>query len=102
MIYLASWSVSPLLVVLEIIVSGLTLAYFIKVFSCVFMGPARPVVKGHEKIKQTPKLMLAPVMLLAALCILFGFFPQLAMDLIEPATASLLNLSGYISVVLGG
>jgi multicomponent Na+:H+ antiporter subunit D len=100
LIYLASWEVSPALLVAELVVSGLTLAYYLRVFSCVFLGPERHGPKGAAL--RIPKLMVIPPVILALLCIVIGVFPQLAMYLVEPAAASLLSLPNYISVVLGG
>jgi multicomponent Na+:H+ antiporter subunit D len=99
MIYLATWEVSPLLTVLAIVMSGVTLAYYLKAFSAMFLGPENMGLKINRPSHIT---MLGTVAALAAITIILGFFPQIGLALVEPATASLLNLPNYISTVLGG
>ena len=99
MIYLATWEVSPLLTVFALVIAGLTLAYNLKAFSSIFLGPENKELKIEKSV---PKSMMAVLLALTALCIIIGFFPQLGLAIVEPATASLLNLPNYISVVLGG
>jgi multicomponent Na+:H+ antiporter subunit D len=98
MIYLATWEVSPILTVISLVISGVTLANFLKAFSLMFLGPQNKELKIE---KEVPLSMLAVLLALTGLCIILGFFPGLGMAIIEPATASLLNLPNYISVVLG-
>jgi multicomponent Na+:H+ antiporter subunit D len=63
MIYMATWEVSPILTAVAVVVSGITLIYYIKAFSCIFMGRSRIQIK-----EKTPKAMLLPVVILAATC----------------------------------
>jgi multicomponent Na+:H+ antiporter subunit D len=97
MIYMATWEVSPLLTAIAITVSAITLVYYLKAFSSIFLGPAKRGIG-----KTTPRLMLAPVVILAILCVLIGIFPQIGLGIIEPAANALLSQNQYISAVLGG
>ncbi len=99
LIYLSLWEVSPALTAAAVIVSAVTLAYYLKVFSCIFLGPPNKEIRIRKK---TPKLLLAPIVALAFLSVLFGVWPDLAMAFIKPAEIALLNLNNYIDVVLAG
>jgi proton-translocating NADH-quinone oxidoreductase chain N len=98
MIYLATWEISPLLTVFAIVMAGVTLIYNLKAFSSIFLGPENKNLKIQRPV---PKSMLVVLLALTAIIVIVGFFPELALSLIQPATASLLNLPNYISVVLG-
>jgi len=98
MIYVATWEVSPILTVLAIAISAITLIYYLKAFSSIFLGTSKKTFD-----KNTPKPMLLPVLLLAIVCVLIGIFPEIVLDvLIRPAVDTLLNQGGYITYVLGG
>jgi len=84
---------------IAIIMSVLTLAYFLKAINSIFLGQ-RP--KRLQDVKEAPLTMLFPMMLLAVLCIVLGVLPSLGIDLVAPAQGALMNQSGYISAVLGG
>ncbi|MCX6814484.1 MAG: proton-conducting transporter membrane subunit [Candidatus Aenigmarchaeota archaeon] len=99
MIYLATWEVSPFLTVFAIVISGVTLIYYLKAFSTIFLGPENKNLKIERPV---PKSMMTVILALTAAIIVLGFFPELGLALVQPATASLLNLPNYISVVLGG
>jgi multicomponent Na+:H+ antiporter subunit D len=95
LILMASWEVSPILTVIAIVASAITLAYSFKIFSSVFLSPNRMEVK-------IPKTLLVPVVILTILCVLIGVFPQLGLNFVEPAANALLNQNQYITAVLGG
>jgi multicomponent Na+:H+ antiporter subunit D len=95
LIFLASWEISPILTILAIIASAITLAYGLKIFSSIFLN-------GKRFEGDIPKIMLMPVVILTILCVLIGIFPQLGLELVEPATNALLNQNQYITAVLGG
>ncbi|MCX6817893.1 MAG: proton-conducting transporter membrane subunit [Candidatus Aenigmarchaeota archaeon] len=97
MIYSATWEISPVLTAIAVIVSAMTLIYYMKAFSCVFLGHSKCEIK-----EKTPLAMLLPVIILAAVCVFLGVFPQLAIGVIERATGALLDQSQYITAVLGG
>jgi hydrogenase-4 component B len=94
----------PLFLVLGLIalfISLVTLASFLKVLGSVFLGKA----DDSTSVEEVPISMLVPQVVLAALCIVLGIFPQLMLRLvghaIEGVTA--LQASGvYASRIWGG
>ncbi len=71
----------PILGVVAIITSGLTLASFMKFFGASFLSPVSTLVAGRAAA--TPRLevsalLTSPKLLLAALCLLLGVVPGLA------------------------
>jgi len=91
---------NPILAIIAMVVSILTLASFVKVFHSVFMGPPLP---EYENVREVPLPMLAAMGFLALLVIISGLFPELFVNnLIAPAAHALTNQTGYISTVLGG
>ncbi|WAC05081.1 MAG: proton-conducting transporter membrane subunit [Methanoregula sp.] len=100
MIYESVYLFNPLLAIIAMVVSILTLASFVKVFHSVFMGPKLP---EYAEVKEAPLPMLIGMGVLAAIVILFGLFPQPVVDmLVAPAAHALANQGGYIASVLGG
>ncbi|MDD3406981.1 MAG: proton-conducting transporter membrane subunit [Methanomicrobium sp.] len=100
LIYESVFIFSPVLSVIAMVVSILTLASFVKVFHSVFMGPRLP---EYENVTEVPKAMLYAMGILAFFVILFGVFPQQVIDiLISPAAMALADQGSYISAVLGG
>ncbi|MFH1237511.1 MAG: proton-conducting transporter membrane subunit [Candidatus Aenigmatarchaeota archaeon] len=97
MIYSATWEISPALTAIAIIVSAMTLIYYVKAFASVFLGRSKCEIR-----EKTPLAMLLPVIILAAICVFLGVFPQLAIGAVESAAAALLNQGQYITAVLGG
>ncbi len=95
LIFMATWEVNPLLTILAITASAITLAYGLKIFSSVFLAQK----KTEGKI---PATMLLPVIILTVLCVVIGVFPQLGMAIVKPAVDALLNQNQYITAVLGG
>lgn len=99
-IYESTFAFSPVISVIAIVVSILTLASFMKVFHSLFMGPKLP---EYENAKEAPKLMLAGMSILTIFVIAFGLFPDLAVNyIIEPASSALLDKFSYISAIIGG
>ncbi|MCD6371057.1 MAG: NADH:ubiquinone oxidoreductase [Thermoplasmata archaeon] len=97
LIYESVYQFNPLLSIIAMIVSILTLASFVKVFHSAFMGP-----KIYD-VKEVPKSMLIGMCILTFFIILFGLFPNIAMTyLVAPAAKALANPLGYIARVLGG
>jgi multicomponent Na+:H+ antiporter subunit D len=100
MIYESVYLFNPILAIIAMVVSILTLASFVKVFHSVFMGPQLP---EYAEVKEAPIPMLIGMGILAALVILFGLFPQPVVDmLVAPAAHALADQGGYIASVLGG
>lgn len=97
LIYESVYQFNPILSIIAMIVSILTLASFVKVFHSAFMGP-----KIYD-VKEVPKSMLIGMGILTFFIILFGLFPNIAITyLVAPAAKALANPLGYISRVLGG
>ncbi|EHQ35659.1 proton-conducting transporter transmembrane domain-containing protein [Methanoplanus limicola] len=100
LIYKSIFVFNPVLSIIVMIVSVLTLASFVKVFHSIFMGPKLP---EYENVREVPRPMLIGMGILALLIFFFGVYPQAVVDvLITPATNALVNQDGYISAVLGG
>jgi multicomponent Na+:H+ antiporter subunit D len=100
MIYESVYLFNPILAIIAMVVSILTLASFVKVFHSVFMGPKLP---EYADVKEAPLPMLIGMGILAAIVILFGLFPQPVVDmLVAPAAHALADQGGYIASVLGG
>jgi len=80
-------------VLIAIIISVLTLAYYLKAFSKLFNFTGK-------KIKED-KRFLIPILFLTILCILIGLFPQLIIQILQPVVNSLLDRTSYYCVVMG-
>jgi len=78
---------APLFLALGIVglfISLVTLASFLKVIGAVFLGqPA-----DDPRVREVPPTMVIPQVILAALCVLFGVFPQAPLRLAHAAVAS--------------
>lgn len=98
LIYESVFLFSPILSVIAMVVSILTLASFVKVFHSAFMGPERAEL---GKIGEVPAKMWVPMAVLALLIILVGLFPGIVVEnLVRPAVQALLNQSAYIGAVI--
>ena len=87
MIYKSVYSFNPLLSIIAMVVSILTLASFVKVFHSIFMGPKDESV---SKTTEAPKPMLLGMAILAGVVILFSLFPGLVVStIVEPAVEAL-------------
>jgi multicomponent Na+:H+ antiporter subunit D len=99
MIYESVFMFNPVLAIIAIVVSLLTLASFVKIFHSIFMGPQLP---EYADVKEVPVPMLLGMGILATLVILFGFFPGLVVTtIVNPAVNALVNQSSYITAVFG-
>ncbi len=88
------------LTVLTILVSVLTLAYYLKVQRSAFFGTLK---EKWTKIKEVPKVMCASMIILAIICIGTGiFFYPLLKVILEPAVAVLQEGTRYSILILGG
>ncbi|MDO5845332.1 MAG: proton-conducting transporter membrane subunit [Methanocorpusculum sp.] len=100
MIYESTFAFNPLLAVIAMVVSILTLASFMKVFHSLFMGPALP---EYEQTREVPKPMIAAMAILTVFVVGFGIFPDVVIDtIISPAADALIQQGTYIASVLGG
>lgn len=100
MIYESVFIFNPIIAIIAMVVSILTLASFVKVFHAIFMGPALP---EYANVKEAPPAMLFGMGILAIVVILFGLFPSIIVEsLITPAAHALVDQGAYLSAVLGG
>lgn len=100
MIYESVFYFNPLLSIIAMVVSILTLASFVKVFHSIFMGPKRP---EFADVTEAPLPMLIGMGVLSLLVILFGIFPEQVVEvMVAPAASALADQAGYISSVMGG
>ena len=100
LIYESVFAFNPLLAIIAMVVSILTLASFVKVFHSIFMGPQLP---EYADVKEVPVSMLLGMGILASLVILFGLFPGVVVtNLVNPAVNALVDQSAYIAAVIGG
>jgi len=100
-IYFATLQVNPLFTIISVVISALTLAYFLKALGEVFLGqPTEEVKESIAESKSIPKKMLIPMVFLAFLCVLLGVLPQLGLEIVEPASEALLSRVEYVEEVL--
>ena len=100
MIYEASYHLNPVLTIIALIVSIMTLASFTKVFQAAFTGPPLP---EYKDVKPVPLSMKVGMGVLAAGTLFFSLFPAFVVDtIVYPATDALLNQTAYIGAVMGG
>jgi multicomponent Na+:H+ antiporter subunit D len=94
MIYIATLTTFPLLTVLAVIVSIITLMYGLRAYALVFLGNrnVRPGVVLES--------MMAPLIILAGICLLFGILPQIGFAMSE-FVAQAFDNAGYIAAILG-
>jgi len=99
LIYESVLKFSPVLSVIAMFVSLVTLASFAKVFYSAFTGPPMP---AYKEVKEVPKSMIIGMSILAVLIIFFGLFPGLIVDtIVAPATNALIDQAPYINAVMG-
>ena len=100
LIYESVYKFNPLLSIIAMVVSILTLASFVKVFHSAFLGPKLPQFK---EVKETPRSMIFAMAVLSCIIIFFGLFPDLIVkNLVHPAVMSLIEQLQYTGTVLGG
>jgi multicomponent Na+:H+ antiporter subunit D len=104
MIYISVFKFSPLLAILAIVVSVLTLALFMKAFYLAFLRV--PQASKKKMVAETasgkvPKLMIAGMLVLAVLVVLLGLFPGMFVEnLVQPAAEALVSQTGYVGAVI--
>jgi hydrogenase-4 component B len=76
------------------LVGGVALICFVKLYGAVFLGNPRAgqATPSHE----APLAMLAPMSVLAALCLIGGVFPQLPLALVTPLLTALAPVAGRL------
>jgi len=99
LIYESVFRFNPVLTIVGIIVSILTLASFTKAFHSAFMGAELPEYKGGQEV---PRSMIIGMVILAAGIVFITLFPSLIVDwAIHPAADALLDQGAYINAVMG-
>ena len=99
LIYESVLKFNPVLAVIAMFVSLVTLASFAKVFYSAFTGPPMP---AYKEVKEVPRSLIVGMSILAVLCIFFGLFPGLIVNtIVAPATDALINHASYITAVMG-
>ncbi len=96
LIYESVYFLNPMLAIIGIAGSMMMLALFVKIFASVFLGaPYRGIVAP------LPLSMAFVMCVLAFFIIVFGLFPNVALDLIvTPAVQALLGKAAYIGGVI--
>ena len=99
LIYESVLKFNPVLAIIAMFVSLVTLASFAKVFYSAFTGAPMP---AYREVKEVPRSLIVGMSILAVLCIFFGLFPGLIVNtIVAPATNALINHSSYIAAVMG-
>jgi len=99
LIYESVFRFNPILTIVGIIVSILTLASFTKAFHSAFMGAELPEYKGGQEV---PKSMIIGMVILAAGIVFITLFPSLIVNwAIHPAADALIDQGAYINAVMG-
>jgi len=83
----------PIIGIVSIIVSAVTLAYFLKIFITIFFGPETKIIKEIR----FPTLFA--LLLLSFVIILLGLSPTAIDTMITPAVEALLKVSTYVGVL---
>jgi multicomponent Na+:H+ antiporter subunit D len=99
LIYESVFRFNPILTIVGIVVSILTLASFTKAFHSAFMGAELPEYRGGQEV---PKSMIIGMVILAAGIVFITLFPSLIVDwAIHPAADALIDQGPYINAVMG-
>jgi len=100
LIYESVYQFNPVLAVVAMLVSIITLASFTKAFQSAFTGPQLP---EYKDVKEVPKPMLIGMGILAAGIIFTSIFPGLIVErIVNPATDALINQAAYVNGIMGG
>jgi multicomponent Na+:H+ antiporter subunit D len=97
MIYESVYKFNPLLSVIAILASIVTLAIFVKIFQSAFLGPKL------LEVKKEPRSMVFAMLILSVIVVAFGLFPDIVVDkIVSPAVNALIDNIEYVAAVLGG
>jgi multicomponent Na+:H+ antiporter subunit D len=100
LIYESSFAVHPILPVVALVTSILTLASFARVFQSAFLGASKISL---APVREAPLGMLCGMGLLSILILFVSLFPNLFINRVaDPSARGLLDQVGYINAVLGG
>ncbi len=96
LIYAASIKISPILTIITIVASAITLAYSLKAYSVLFLSNAK-----NPKTIKIDGTIIFPIVFLCIICIALGIFYTAGISISEIAATALLNNKPYILGVLG-
>jgi multicomponent Na+:H+ antiporter subunit D len=100
LIYESTFAIHPILPVVALLTSILTLASFVKVFQSAFLGASKISL---APVREVPLGMLCGMGLLSVLILFVSFFPNLFVNgVAEPSARGLIDQAGYINAILGG
>ena len=98
LIYESVYQFNPILAIIGILVSIITLAVFAKAFFTAFTGQVLP---KYKDVKEAPKSMMVGMVILAVIIVFFGLFPGLIVNwLAQPAAEALINQTVYIGGIM--
>jgi len=99
LIYESVYQFNPVLAIIGILVSIITLAVFMKAFFSAFTGQ---LLTKYQQVREVPKSMIVGMTILAVIIVFFGLFPGLVREwLTEPAAEALINQGIYINGIMG-
>jgi NADH-quinone oxidoreductase subunit M len=97
LIFSGSIRVFPVQAVLSILAIVITAAYVLRVAKWVFFGPRN---KKWDHLPDAQGIEMVPIVMLVAVLVFFGVFPDLLTGMIDSSVTALLNGSGIVA--LGG
>ena len=89
MVFLGTLRTFPVLAVIVVAALTITLAYSIRVIVLAFFGEPR---EAHPEVADIGLFLSLPRAILVGFLLLFGFVPHLILDVIAPATRSLVRI----------
>ncbi len=84
--------------VVMVVMSAVALAFYIRAINRVFFGASR---MDTSSVTEVPLAMKLPLLVLTALCVLIGVYPQLGVIFVNPAATALFSQASYIRQCLG-
>ncbi len=95
-IYMAGIGAGSYVIVgISLAVTAITIAYYARAAATMFFGTSHKI----SGAKEPGYYIFAPIFLLAFLCLLIGVYADSVLPLVDSATHSLLNTSGYVGVL---
>jgi NADH-quinone oxidoreductase subunit M len=89
LVFLGTLQTFPLLAIIVVAALTITLAYSIRVIVLAFFGEPHAL---HPPVADIGLFLSAPRAILVGVLLLFGFWPHLILDVIAPATRSLVRI----------
>ena len=100
LIYESVFAIHPILTVIALLTSILTLASFVKVFQAAFLGASKISL---APVREVPIGMLCGMGLLSILILFVSLFPNFFINGVAgPSANGLIDRAGYINAILGG